>query len=65
MLAPNKAYCNSGEFTLIIFDLRIRGSTERLHGERAAWQEHADVEMLDLNHAVLIVWPGAAGRLAT
>jgi hypothetical protein len=63
MLAPKRAYRNSGESTLVIFDLRIPGSAERLHRERAAWREHADIEMLNLDHAVLIVWPGATGRL--
>ena len=64
MLTPRKAYRNSAEFTLIIFDLRIPGAAERLHSERAAWQECADIEMLDFDHAVLIVRPGAARRTA-
>jgi hypothetical protein len=37
----------------------------RLHSERAALQECADIEMLDCDHAVLIVRPGAAWRLAS
>jgi hypothetical protein len=65
MLAPRRAYRNSGEFTLIIFDLRLPGAVARLHSERAAWQECADIEMLDFDHAVLIVRPGAAWRLAS
>jgi predicted alpha/beta hydrolase len=63
-LAPNRAYRNSGEFTLVIFDLRVPGAAARLHSERAAWREYADIEMLDFDHAVLIVRPGAARRAA-
>jgi hypothetical protein len=65
MLAPRRAYCNSSEFTLIIFDLRVPSSSERLHSEYAAWREYADIEMLDYDHAILIVRPGAARRLAS
>jgi hypothetical protein len=64
MVAPDRAYRNSGEFTLVIFDLRIPGAAARLHSERAARQECSDIEMLDFDHAVLIVRPGAAWRLA-
>ena len=64
-IATLKAYRNSGEFILIIFDLRIPGAVAGLHSERAAWQECADIEMLDFDHAVLIVRPGAARRLAS
>ena len=64
-MTPKRDYRNSEEFTLVIFNLRILGSAARLHSERAAWLEHADIEMLDLDHAVLIVRPGAAGRLAS
>jgi hypothetical protein len=65
MLAPRRAYRNSEEFTLIVFDLRIPSAVARLHSERAAWQECADIEMLDCDHAVLIIRPGAARRLAS
>jgi hypothetical protein len=61
-IATLKAYRNSGEFILIIFDLRIPGAVAGLNSERAAWQEYADIEMLNIDHAVLIVRPGAARR---
>ena len=64
-MTPKKDYRNGGKSTLIIFDLHVSGSVVRLHSERAAWQEHADIEMLDFNHAALIVRPGAARRLAS
>jgi hypothetical protein len=35
-----------------------------LHRERWAWQENADIESVDEDHFVLIIRPGAAGRLA-
>jgi hypothetical protein len=61
-LTLKRAYLNKGEIALIIFDLRILGAAEHFHRERAAWQEYADIEMLDFDHAVLIVRPGAARR---
>jgi len=64
-LTPGRGYLNDRDYTLAVFDLRVPGSVVRLHSERAAWQEHADIEMLDFNHAVLIIWPGAARRLAS
>ena len=43
---------------LIVFDLRDPEAVRRFYEERAAWREQADIEMLDLDHAVLIVRPG-------
>jgi hypothetical protein len=48
---------------MVMFDLRIPGATKRLHRERAVWQEFADIEAMDENHFILIIWPGAARRL--
>jgi hypothetical protein len=39
----------------ILFDLRIPGSTERIHHERTVWQEQSDIEALDMDHFVLII----------
>jgi len=47
-----------------LFDLRIPGVAERLHRERAAWQEQSEIEVLDKDHFILIVYPGGAERLA-
>jgi hypothetical protein len=41
---------------LIVFDLRDPETVRRFYDELAAWR--ADVELLDLDHAVLIVRPG-------
>jgi hypothetical protein len=41
---------------LVVFDLRDPETVRRFYDERAAWR--ADVELLDLDHAVLIVRPG-------
>jgi hypothetical protein len=57
-------YPSSSECMVVLFDLRLPGTTERLHRERAAWQEQSDIEALDQNHFVLIVQPGGARRLA-
>jgi hypothetical protein len=43
---------------LVVFDLRDPEAVRRFHDERAEWR--ADVELLDLDHAVLIVRPGVA-----
>jgi hypothetical protein len=47
----------------VLFDLRIPGVAERLHRERAVWQEDAEIEALDQDHFVLMVRPGGARRL--
>lgn len=53
------------EKAVTVFDVRIPGTAERLHRERAAWAEHADIEAVDHNHYVLIVRPGGSRRLAS
>ena len=58
----NRAYLNKGEIALVTFDVRTPRAAARLHSERAAWQEYADIVMLDFDYAVLIVRPGAARR---
>ena len=60
----NELYLTGRTEILTLFDLRIPGVVERLHRERAAWQERSDIEALDQNHFVLIVQPGGARRLA-
>ena len=57
-------YPSSSECMVVLFDLRLPGTPERLQRERAAWQEHSDIEALDKDHCVLIVRPGRAQRLA-
>ena len=61
---PPGSVPNSGESTLVLFDLRIPGVADRLHRERAAWQERSDIEALDGDHFVLIVRPGISSREA-
>lgn len=55
-----KSYRSAEASTLAVFDVRVPGIAERLHRERAAWAEYADIEALDQNHYVLIVRPGVA-----
>ncbi len=47
----------------VTFDMRISGADERFNHERVAWGECAEVEMLDADHPVLIITPGAAWEL--
>ena len=57
-------YCASETESLILFYVRIAGAAKPLHRERRAWQENADIKSVDEDHFVLIIRPGAAGRLA-
>jgi hypothetical protein len=58
MIRPRPVYPNREAYELVIFDVRIPHIAERLHHERAAWQERGDIEALDENHFVLIVHAG-------
>jgi integrase len=44
--------------TVVVFDLRDPEAAGRFHRERAAWRKQSRVEMLDENHAVLIIRAG-------
>ncbi len=57
-------YPDHRSYELSIYDIRIPGATERLHRERVAWQEQSNIEAIDDDHFVLIVYPGGAERLA-
>jgi hypothetical protein len=48
----------------ILFDVRIPNAAKQLHRERWAWHKNADIKSVDEDHFVLIIRPGAAGRLA-
>jgi hypothetical protein len=62
--APKGSYQNDSPYELTIFDLRIPGVAGRFRSERAAWGQYADVEMLDMDHPILVVRPGAAREIA-
>src|SRR5215207_4669124 len=62
--APKTLYPSSSQHIIVLFDLRLPGTAERLDRERAAWQAQSDVEALDENHFVLLVRPDGARRLA-
>ena len=61
--APKTLYPSSSEYIVVLFDLLLPGTTDRLARERVAWQAQSDIEALDKNHIVLLVWPGGAWRL--
>jgi hypothetical protein len=48
---------------IVLFDLRLPGTADRLERECAAWQAQSDIEALDENHFVLLVRPGGARSL--
>jgi hypothetical protein len=49
----------------ILFDLRIPGSAERIHRERAVWQRQRENEALDIDHFILGIRLDAAVQGAT
>lgn len=57
-------FLDNRPYELAVFDVRRPGTVERLLSERAAWGEDAAVELLDPDHAVLIVRAGGAARIA-
>lgn len=63
MTEPRLEYHDDKSCTIIVFDVRLPNAGRRFSHERAAWGEYADVEMLDLNHPVLVVRPGATLEL--
>ena len=61
--APKTLYANYSNYILVLFDLRLPGTADRLDRERAAWQAQNDIEALDEDHLVLLMRPGGARRL--
>lgn len=59
-----QVYPPQHEYTLSIFDIRIPGVAEQFNHERALAGECGDVEMLDLDHPILIVKPGVTLELS-
>jgi hypothetical protein len=53
-------YPNSTPSIVVLFDVAEPGMAEHFHAQRAVWGPDSDVEMLDLDHAVLIIKPGSA-----
>ncbi len=60
MIAPRRSIQDIHPYTLVIFDVRIPGVANRLHQKRAELQESGEIEALDQNHYVLIVWSSEA-----
>ena len=48
----------------VLLDVRIPEAAKQIHRERWVWQENADIESVEEDFFVLIIRPGAAGRLA-
>ncbi len=58
------SYSRSSSNTLLIcFNLRCTGTEGRLRREHAGWRGLADIEWLDVEHAVFVIRPGGALRL--
>jgi hypothetical protein len=65
MTAPKREFHPRAETEIrVLFDLRVAGSAEQFHRERAAWQEHSEIEALDEHHFILIIRAGRCARLA-
>ncbi len=56
--AARQLYPNPTESIVVVYDVRVPGAADRLHGDRAVWRESGDVEALDEHHYVLVVRPG-------
>ena len=63
MIRMSSLHLGGSPYELVMFDLRMPSAVRSFHNQRAAWQEDADFEMLDVHHAVLILRPGRARRL--
>jgi hypothetical protein len=63
MIAPEPLY--PGRTAIwVLFNLRDESAVRSLHSQRAALAEHGDLEAIDQDHIILIVFPGGARRLA-
>jgi hypothetical protein len=63
-MAPSPSRQEDGPYELIVFDLRTPRARRRLLSERAAWGRNAALELLDPEHAVMIVHAGGASRIS-
>jgi hypothetical protein len=63
ILTSSEDYHDSGYLILVSYDLRVPGSRERLQREHRRWRVEAAIEILDSDHAVLIIRPGTARKL--
>jgi hypothetical protein len=63
MFSPKQLYTNSRSSILVIFDIRIPGTAERLLKLHDILQEYTDIDAIDEHHFVLEIWPGAARGL--
>ncbi len=59
-----QVYSPQHEYALSTFDTRILGATEQCDYERAVAGECGDVEMLDLDHPILVAKPVATLELS-
>ena len=56
---PRQVYPNNAKAIWMVYDLRYPEACQLLHEQRAAWQEHSDIEALDEDHFVLVIQLGA------
>jgi hypothetical protein len=57
-------YPDRSSYKLSICDIRSPGAAERLHRERAAWQEQSEIKATTKDHFLFVVYAGGAQRLA-
>ena len=65
MLTTREVYPKGEVYLLVIHDLRVPGTLGRLLRELAAWRGRAEVEAVDSDHVLLILYPGLAGKITT
>jgi len=62
-LTSSEDYHDSWLLILVAYDLRVPGSRERLRREHRLLRADATIEILDSDHAVLIIRPGTERKL--
>jgi hypothetical protein len=62
MIRPKSVYPSNPACIIVLFDLRESEAVKELHHLRAVWREDSDIEALDADPFVLMLWPGGAAR---
>lgn len=63
MIAPQKPFYTQPQ-VWTLFDFRVPGTGARMRREAYSWKSSASIERIDEHHAILVVRPGGARRLA-
>ena len=63
MIIPQDQFCTKvAGYTRVIFDIRKSGAADRVHRKRATWQEQCEIEAIDKDHFLLLMYAESARR---